>query len=218
MSRIGDSSFGVLWNHAEINTDDGGIHHMDDMFAWEEFQGEERAIRTPTTNPGQPWSLVIGVHRLVTPDGMVLPAKTAETPTETLSAIPEWYKIIVAGDYHRGHEFAAGKRSSFAGRQVIVPGCTSIQAADLIDYEPTVVIFDDTESLRRVPLYHNREGVQDEYLKEEKKRVNFLESFINATKESKHISLSFEDNLKEAVNDPEVPERAVEEIHHLMGW
>jgi len=104
-------------------------------------------------------------------------------------------KWIFVGDNH--HKFVYKKNN----RYVINPGCLLVQEADMIDYEPAI-FFVDTEKgiIEEILLPKFGELITDEYLKEEKKRFEGIEAFVESVKKSGEVSLSFEDNLKKAIS------------------
>jgi len=212
--RMDQSSYGVVHYHAELNAlhNNKGILPMESYCAWEEFQSRK-------IHKGNITNDILCVHRLVTPIHSELPAKDAITTGELFDLL-SGPKIIIAGDYHHGHEHTPN-RSDHKGRSVIVPGCTNRQAVDFINYKPSVVLLDDG-FISRVPLSDPVENISVEHIANRKERDERLESFISLLKETNNnTSISFEDNIETALdrlsNETEAQD-LIDVVRYYMKW
>jgi DNA repair exonuclease SbcCD nuclease subunit len=219
--NVDNSSFGVLERMItmfdSVVESNRKLQSMSSLCDWEMFQSRE-IMKSAKMEPE-----LLCVHRLITPNNSSLPIKEAMTTLELIehfSAVNEEYKIFIAGDYHHGHIYVAPNRSSYAGKAVIVPGCLNRQAADMISYHPSVVVFDSDQpsDCFTISIDDPIEMITNQHIVERNERNERIESFISAMQEAKSVSLSFEDNVRTALAEHQ-PSKAVKEfVYQLMGW
>ena len=137
-------------------------------------------------------------HQLTFPDDEARPIKgVGVTAQELLDKFPG--RLILTGDYHNGYV-----HTSREGRQVGTPGCLNIQAADLSDYFPQVLILDtDTLTITTRALPQRAELVVTDYLVAEKERDERMEKVLQVVGDGSTVSLSFRDNLENTINSQE---------------
>jgi len=122
-------------------------------------------------------------------------------------------KYICTGDNHHGFIYEDNYR------YVINPGCLIRQTADLKDYQPFIVYLDmEKEIVKKIFVPDDCDIVDDEYLKDEEKRNDRIEAFVDSIKKGKNVSLSFEDNLRKAVlkNKKEIGKGVIDIIQEIM--
>lgn len=132
---------------------------------------------------------IIAKHILCFPDVDSLPPHVnAKTASELLDDYKN-AKWILLGDYH--HNFHYEKK----GRHVINPGCTTIQAADMLDYECGVYFVDtDEDIVEWIPLNNHQEF----YDKTEIEPDVDLEAFAGGIN-LKKVTFDFDTNLENAL-------------------
>jgi len=212
--NVKDSSFGVIWEHALASVDKSkdsfGILPMDALFQWEEFQFHE-IKGSPRNSLDED---VLCVHRLITPQDKPLPNVISQTPLELLKEFPD-LRMILAGDYHWGHE------AELDDRWVFVAGCVMIQASDFKDYTPSVLIIDIGSysiKYKRVPIYNRPEMITDDHIVDQEKRDKEIESAIEMIKTEEEMDISFEENVRSEIRHKDMPEQVRNEIEIMMGW
>lgn len=215
-NRIYDSSFGVIWTHAEQNTGGIGILPMHSLMDWEEFQGNPRHIHESSRMGTEH---ILCVHRTILPDGMTLPSNKVQTPQQALDEIDPKYKIIISGDVHQKHVYIAGTRSDHKGRMVIVPGCAIRQKTEEQEYDPSVVLFDtETKEYEFISLHDELSMITDEYLIKKKQQETQIGAFMEAVSSATTISLSYEDNVRDALKSDNVTDEIEKEVSIMIGW
>lgn len=137
-------------------------------------------------------------HQLTFPDDATRPIKgVGVTAQELLDKFPG--RLVLTGDYHNGYVYTAKD-----GRQVGTPGCLNIQAADLSEYFPQVLILDtDTLDITTRVLPPRAELVVTDYLVAEKERDERMEKVLQVVGDGSTVSLSFRDNLENIINSQE---------------
>ncbi|ETR66915.1 MAG: hypothetical protein OMM_05419 [Candidatus Magnetoglobus multicellularis str. Araruama] len=130
-------------------------------------------------------------HHLCFPDKKSIPPNVnAYTPDDIFKMYPD-SKYIICGDYHQGHV------TEKDGRFVIVPGCTTVQASDLVDYKPRVYVLDTDEgTVEPIYLYNPTQNIDISHIEEKHDRDDRINEFIDKLKRDNKLSLSFTDNLK----------------------
>jgi predicted MPP superfamily phosphohydrolase len=215
-SRIYDSSFGVIWTHAEQNTGGVGILPMQALMDWEEFQGNPRHIHESNRVGTEH---ILCVHRTILPDGMTIPSNKVQTPQQALDEVDPKYKVILSGDVHQKHVFIAGSRSEHKGRMVIVPGCAIRQKTEEQNIDPSVVILDtETKEYEFVSLHDELSMITDEYITKKKQQEAQIGAFMEAVSNATTISLSYEDNVREALKADGITDLIEEEVLSMIGW
>lgn len=90
---------------------------------------------------------IIAKHVLCFPDIDSIPPNVNATTAPMLLKEYDKAKWIFTGDYHHNYHYERN------GRHVVNPGCTSIQVADMLDYECGVYFVDtDSEDVEWIPL------------------------------------------------------------------
>ena len=98
---------------------------------------------------------------------------------------------------------------SDGNRLLINPGCLTIQTADMLDYDPVIYYLDtDTGYVDVIKVPNDKSLLTANHLQEKKERDGRITSFIETVKKHGQVNLSFEDNLKKAIDlnmvDPNV--------------
>jgi DNA repair exonuclease SbcCD nuclease subunit len=121
-------------------------------------------------------------------------------------------KYIFVGDYHRQFVFNKGKT-----KKLLNPGCLLRQAADMIDYEPSVLFFDfETGAHTVCPIPDDEKLVTDEYLEREERRNSRIEAFIERIKENKQVTFDFIENVLNFMKSNEIKEEIKDVILELL--
>lgn len=115
------------------------------------------------------------------------------------------YKYLLLGDNHTSFKYEKD------GRYVINPGTPIIQNASLIGYDPKIYLVADMVAPYFVPS--DPEMITSNHLEIQKERNERIENFISTVKADGRVSLSFEDNLKEAMRSAPIE---VQEIIHSI--
>jgi len=193
-----DSSIGIL-----ASLTDKKIHYL----PCEEYNNEGRFEHSVALTDD-----VLLVHTLTFPTEEDIPyGANATHSLQLLQKYPKC-KFILTGDMHQSFVFKD------KDRYVINPGCTTIQTADMLDYQPKVYFIDtgdkidvttqqDKEPVYRygnvkieaINLPNDVALLTDSHLKEKKDRDSRIDSFIQTVKKNGKMTLSFEDNLKKAM-------------------
>lgn len=188
IERITSSSFGVMFEIAGNNSGTCGLTGMGYLCEWVPY-GKSMVMEDITTD-------ILALHQLITPHNNTLP----NVKTTSASDIAKQYcgcTLVMAGDYHHGHIYKRGDT------KVVVPGCAIRQKASELNCTPSVVIvtMDDDSTvvdIEKEPITDIGE-ITDEYVNEMKDRTNRLEAFLEATKKGNEVTLSFEDNVEQAL-------------------
>lgn len=134
---------------------------------------------------------VIVKHVLTMPSNEKPDYIDCETPESLLDKYPK-ARFILTGDYHRYFEY------HIDGRNVINPGCLTIQASDFEGYEPSVFVIDiDDNTTERIEIgidyVFNHNG-------EVKKELDkSIEDFVNHIKKQ-DVTLDYITSLKNAAS------------------
>lgn len=130
-------------------------------------------------------------HVLTMPSNEVPDFMDCETPESLLKKFGN-SKLVALGDYHRYFEY------HIDGRNVINPGCLTIQASDFEGYEPSVFVIDtDENTTERIEIgidyVFNHNG-------EIKKELDqSIEDFVNHIKKQ-DVTLDYVTSLKNAAS------------------
>lgn len=138
------------------------------------------------------------------------PGMKAKTALQVFDEYPD-AKWIFCGDIHKG--FCVKKQ----GRYLVMAGCLNRQASDYIDYEP-VIWFIDTEAeiVERIPVPDDINMITDEHIQEKNDREDRISAFVTQVRNSKSITLDFENNVREAIKESDLSEGAKNIINELM--
>jgi DNA repair exonuclease SbcCD nuclease subunit len=198
INNLHNSSAGIIrclsTFHTKIDFDLGQIGQWADFNS--EIQGKETGL--------------LFIHQQVYKNRKDMPPNTkAFTASELLEKYPD-VNWIFTGDMH--HSFHYEKN----GRHVINPGCINRQDADMINYQPIIYFVDtDKNIVEEIELPDNAEMVTDEYLKDEKKKVDRISAFVEGIKIGNTVSLDFIKNINKAIiksNLDEGTKSVVEEL------
>lgn len=185
---------------------------VDDTFFenWPETQafGIWDAYPFGLDEPGK--ALLRFVHRLVFPDNDARPIEECGQTAEDMTKEYPDNKFIICGDYH--HAFLKEFPETF--QTVINPGCLNIQAADMIDYQPQIVLASLYESEKDISIEFidvpqpKDAFTTDDYLVAEKERDERLDAFMETVESTGEVSLSFRESLEKRAlkTSPEVQE------------
>ena len=119
------------------------------------------------------------------------------------------YDLFIVGDNHHGFIY-----EHKTGQKVINCGCVTRQAADFIDYQPKIYLFDtDTKEIKTINLLDNDPSVIDiSHLEEKKNRDDRITSFVEKLEGNVDIDLSFEQNLKVYIQKNKTSTKVEEKI------
>mgnify|MGYP001364958944 CR=1 FL=1 len=147
---------------------------------------------------------VLLCHHLCFPDRESIPYNVEAYIPDDIAEMYKKDSVIICGDYHGLHSHFVKKYKSY----VIVPGCTTIQDADYMNYTPSV-LFIDTETLHNevIHLPNNPDMISREHLEKQKARNEHIDNFIEMLSNKKNVSLSFSDNLKKKMTDKDIPKQ-----------
>jgi DNA repair exonuclease SbcCD nuclease subunit len=123
-------------------------------------------------------------------------------------------KYIFTGDYHR--QFVYKKND----KMLLNPGCLLRQAADMMEYEPSVFLidFEDGElSYKVLPIPDNEKLVTDEYLETEKERNYRIEAFIERIKDHDRVTFDFIENVHTLMKNNKIDAEIKNVIFELIG-
>lgn len=205
LENVDDSSIGILkamsvtndkivYLDAEEYTENGRFEHAAELF------------------PG-----MLVIHTLTFPSVTDIPfGAEAVSAYQLLEKFPnaEW---IFTGDYHKN--FVVEEEDHI----VINPGCMNIQSADMIDYTPVVYVVETGEAIdvttkgdpepvyrigerkiTAVPVPENPDVLTRNHLDQQKERDARISSFVETVIHEGQIGLSFEDNLKAAMDNNKI--------------
>ena len=139
------------------------------------------------------------LHTLVFPSENSVPPNSGGVSARTLLERYPDATWIFTGDNHQGFHY------SNKGRTLINPGCINRQAADLIDYQPICYFVDTEDAIIEIPVPDYQELVTDAYLQKESDREDRIEAFVEKIHSKENVSLSFIDNLRNALESADIP-------------
>lgn len=152
------------------------------------------------------------VHTLTFPTENDIPyGFKAQTAKRLLEKYPT--KYIITGDNHKHFIYKQDDR------MVINPGCTTIQTADMIDYDPIIYHLTDT-AIEEIKLPNQKEYLNpltNNYLKQQKildQRIQILVDVIKK-KLNKQTTLSFEDDLQTALLHDTIDDETREIVYEI---
>ena len=124
-------------------------------------------------------------------------------------------KTILTGDYHRAFDYSKGKK------WLLNPGCLIRQAADMLDYEPSVFFLElkDNGLYKHhevLPIPDSDDLVTDEYLETEKERNGRIEAFIERIKDNGQASFDFIENVRAMIKNNKIDDETKNVILELM--
>jgi DNA repair exonuclease SbcCD nuclease subunit len=142
---------------------------------------------------------IVFKHVLCFPENEKIPPSDKIVRPSELFAQFNNAKYIFTGDYHRQFVFNKG-----GVKKLLNPGCLLKQAADMIDYNPSVFLIDFKNgelSYKICPIPDNEKLVTDEYLETEKERNSRIEAFIERIKENEQVTFDFIENVRNSVRN-----------------
>jgi DNA repair exonuclease SbcCD nuclease subunit len=143
---------------------------------------------------------VMIVHKMIIEEKLWKGQEHYETSTIFIRRHP--YNLVVSGDNHS--PFIAETKG---GRVLINCGAMLRNRIDLIDHKPFVVLFDTTtKSYEKIyiPIREGKEVFQIDTVEKTKERNKNLEAFILGLSENKSTDLTFEDNLRQYIDENKI--------------
>jgi DNA repair exonuclease SbcCD nuclease subunit len=156
---------------------------------------------------------IIFKHVLCFPDNAKLPPGDKIVRPSELFAEFKNAKYIFTGDYHSAFVYEKGKK------KLLNPGCLLRQAADMIDYEPSIYLieFADGElEYEKHKIPDNEKLVTDEYLEKEELRNSRIEAFIERIKENEQVTFDFIENVHNLMKSNDIEKETKTIILELM--
>jgi hypothetical protein len=202
--NINESSIGVMRAIDQLHTN---LH----VYDCDEFSEEGRFEHSYQLTKD-----ILICHTLTYPSADDIPIFTRGISAYKLLSKYKPTKWIITGDNH--HNFHVEDD----GRHVINPGTPIIQVADMIDYEPGIYLLNtDTEELQWIPVPNDRNMLTDNHLSDKIERNGRIDAFIEVLKNSKgkdgKAGLSFEDNLRRAIESTDVDDEVRFLIEELLN-
>lgn len=205
LDNIHRSAFNILLNSKNI-------YHLDQLKINRQANNEVSA-----SNFGADDNLdaeIIFKHVLCFPECATLPPSDKIVKPSELFAQFENAKYIFTGDYHRQFVHAKGKT-----KKLLNPGCLLRQAADMIDYTPSVFLIDFAGgelTYETLPIQDDVKLITDEYLEKEEMRNNRIEAFIERIKENEHVTFDFLENVHSLMKNNKIEPEIKAAILELM--
>jgi len=150
-------------------------------------------------------------HVLVFPEKERLPPGARAAKPSELFARFKNAQCIFTGDYHKSFISRIGKQRLFN------PGCIMRQAADMLEYRPSVIYFESYDAYERLWLDDGEGFVTDEYLEREEERAGRIEAFIERVKSNGDITFDFLENVKSRMAENRLDHGIVNAINELLG-
>ena len=192
--NVNKSSFGVLRNSNILKplSEFGMIRHFG-----QELIGKETGL--------------VFIHDLIFESEKSIPPNVkAKTAEQVLQEYPD-AKWILCGDQH--HYFHYKKQ----GRHVLMGGCFNRQVADFINYTPVIWLLNTEENTAiPYPVPDDINMITNEHIQEKNDREDRISAFVTQVRNSKSITLDFEDNVREAMKESELSEGAKNTVNELM--
>jgi len=208
LDNINRSAFQILLNSKNIN-------HLDQLDIWR--SDECNKMKISASNFGAADILnteIVFKHILCFPENERIPPNDKIVKPSELFAQFENAKYIFTGDYHRQFVYTKGKK-----KKLINPGCLLRQAADMMDYEPSVTLisFEDGElEYQILQIPDDERMVTDEYLEKEEMRNSRIEAFIERIKENEQVTFDFIENVHNLIKSNNINPEIKNTILELM--
>jgi len=191
LDNIHRSAFNVLLNSKNI-------HHLSEI---KEING----MKISAANFGAEddySSEIVFKHILCFPENAKLPPSDKIVKPSELFANYKNAKYIFTGDYHKHFVYTKNKKT------LINSGCLLRQAADMIDYEPCVLLLDFYNEMdyKVCPIIDDEKLVTDEYIEKEEMRNSRIEAFIERIKENESVTFDFLSNIELTMRNNDVDE------------
>jgi hypothetical protein len=138
------------------------------------------------------------------------PNMKAKTADQIFDQYPE-AKWILCGDIHSGFHVEKD------GRHLIMAGCLNRQASDYKDYEPKIWLIDTDKNIaKEILVPDDPELITEEHLIVKKEKNERIESFVEKIKDSKTVTLDFEENVNRGLLVSNISKGAVDKVRRLM--
>jgi len=203
LENISRSAFQILLNSINIS-EIFQLSHVVDLgeVSAANFGGED-------TN-----SEIIFKHVLCFPEDVKMPPNYKITRPSELFEQFNNARYIFTGDYHRQFFYEDKKKKT-----LLNPGCLLRQAADMIDYEPSVFLVEFLNGemkYKSLPIKDDEKMVTDEYLETEKERNSRIDAFIERIKDNKSVTFDFLENVHNLLKNNEIKDDIKNIILELM--
>lgn len=140
------------------------------------------------------------IHTLCFEDEDQIPYGSNATHAKKLLDKYKDYSYLFLGDNHTSFVCTC------KGGTVINPGTPIVQNASLIDYAPCVYIVDTVnDALKKIYVPSDATSITSDHLAKKQERDERINAFIETVKKGEKITLSFEDNLRMALQNVEEP-------------
>jgi DNA repair exonuclease SbcCD nuclease subunit len=206
LDNIYKSAFNVLLNSKNIFS-----------FSKIEMNDGLTTLKISASNFGEQDELnaeVVFKHILCFPENEKIPPNDKIVKPSELFAQFTNAKYIFTGDYHRQFVYEKGKT-----KKLFNPGCLLRQAADMIDYQPSVFLIEFQDGLLKyqvLPIQDDEKMVTDEYIEKEELRNSRIEAFIERIKENETASFDFIENVHNMMRDNKIEDGVKDIIFELM--
>ena len=207
LDNIGRSAFQILLNSKNI-------YHAQDC----QLSFYRDKVKISASNFGDKDDMTADIvfkHILCFPENAKLPpSDKIVKPSELFEQFSN-AKYIFTADYHRQFVYKGKKKD----QMLLNPGCLIRQAADMIDYEPSVLLidFEDDKLIYKVcPIVDNEKLVTDEYLEKEEMRNSRIEAFIERIKENGQVTFDFIENVHNLMKNTKIDKEVKDIILELM--
>jgi len=202
LQNIDNSSIGIFSsmakNHNKI------IEGMAEFGLWSHFN-----CKYEGTNSG-----LLFIHKLVFENNKSLPPNVQAITAQELLDKYENVNWIFTGDNHQCFHYEKN------GRHVVNPGCSIRQKTDEQEYKPSVFYIDtEKEIVERIFLSDDIKMVDDNYIIEEKEKIDRISAFVEAIKHDEKITLDFIENIETGIekNKKVLNKETVKVIRELIG-
>ena len=182
LDNINNSSIGIFSalskKHSKI------IEGMDDFGTWHHFNSEYKENKTG----------LLFMHELIFENSKSIPPNVNAKTAQDILDEHKKMKWIFTGDNHKCFMFNNG------GRYVINPGCAIRQKTDEQDYKPSILYVNtEKEKIKRIYLSDDIMMVDDNYIIEEKAKIDRITSFVEKIKKNENVSLDFIENIENSI-------------------
>jgi predicted phosphodiesterase len=187
LDNINRSAFNVLLNSVNI-------YHISDNHLSMDYSAENFGAETQN----EP---LIFKHILCFPEKAPIPPGAEAVHPSDLFGQYDKAKYICTGDYHHSFIYKKGSKRLFN------PGCLLRQAADLINYQPSIMYIRDVDGVleaERLLIKDDHELVTDEYLNRQEEREGRIDAFIERIKSNGEVTFDFIENVKNRLLDKKI--------------
>ena len=152
-------------------------------------------------------------HALCFPENAKLPPSDKIVKPSELFALFNNAKYIFTGDYHRQFVYKKG------AKYLLNPGCLIRQAADMIDYAPSVFMIDFSSGKFEYKIClipDDEKMITDEYLEKEEMRNGRIDAFIERIKDNEQVTFDFIENVHNLLKTNKIDAEIKKVILELM--